>query len=246
MNQIDLAGKTAIVTGGANGLGLAITRRLLESGAAVAVWDLNSDGLADQPAGTKLTFHPVDVRAENDIYSAVKAVEASWGDIDILVNNAGIGGPYGPFQDVSTSDWNNVFAVNVTGTFLCCRAVVPLMLQRKSGRVINIASVAGKDGNANVAPYSATKGAVIALTKSLGKELAMSGITVNCVTPAAIETAILANRSKEHVQKMVGKIPMGRFGLPEELAAMVSWICSADASFSTGAVFDVSGGRATY
>lgn len=242
MNKIDLQGRAAVVTGGAQGVGLAITRRLAESGAKVTVWDVNTDGLRDILKSECVDAHSVDVSDEDAVRRAAEEV----GPVSILVNNAGVGGPYGPLCEASKQEFEHVFSVNVTGAFLCCRSIVPGMVSAGYGRIVNIASVAGKEGNANTAPYSATKAALISLTKSLGKELALSGVTVNCVTPAAIKTNILSNRDPEHIKIVVDKIPMKRFGTAEEVASMVAWLSSEEASFSTGAVFDVSGGRAVY
>jgi len=229
MNRLDFAGRTAIVTGGVTGIGAAIVKRLEQSGAKVAVWDLNSSPR-------------VDVTDPASIANALKGVER----IDVLVNNAGIAGPSAPVVDYPIADWKQVIDIDLNGPFLCCRAVVPLMAKAKYGRIVNIASVAGKEGNPNAAAYAAAKGGLIAFTKALGKELAQSGVLVNCVTPAAAQTAILDQVKPEFVNYMLSKIPMGRFVKVEEIAAMVCWLASEDCSFSTGGVFDISGGRATY
>jgi 2-dehydro-3-deoxy-L-rhamnonate dehydrogenase (NAD+) len=229
MNRLDFAGRTAIVTGGVTGIGAAIVKRLEQSGAKVAVWDLNSSPR-------------VDVTDPASIANALKGVER----IDVLVNNAGIAGPSAPVVDYPIADWKQVIDIDLNGPFLCCRAVVPLMVKAKYGRIVNIASVAGKEGNPNAAAYAAAKGGLIAFTKALGKELAQSGVLVNCVTPAAAQTAILDQVKPEFVNYMLSKIPMGRFVKVEEIAAMVCWLASEDCSFSTGGVFDISGGRATY
>jgi len=229
MNRLDFAGRTAIVTGGVTGIGAAIVKRLEQSGAKVAVWDLNSSPR-------------VDVTDPASIANALKGVER----IDVLVNNAGIAGPSAPVVDYPIADWKQVIDIDLNGPFLCCRAVVPLMVKAKYGRIVNIASVAGKEGNPNAAAYAAAKGGLIAFTKALGKELAQSGVLVNCVTPAAAQTAILDQVKPEFVKYMLSKIPMGRFVKVEEIAAMVCWLASEDCSFSTGGVFDISGGRATY
>jgi len=233
MNQLDLKGKTAIVTGGITGIGAAIVKRLEASGARVAVWDL---------AGPE----KVDVADEASIALALKKTLASLGRIDVLVNNAGIAGPSMPVVDYPVADWKKVIDIDLNGPFLCCRAVVPHMVKAKYGRIVNIASVAGKEGNPNAAAYAAAKGGLIAFTKALGKELAQSGVLVNCVTPAAAQTAILDQVTKEFAQYMLSKIPMGRFVRVEEIAALVCWLASEDCSFSTAGVFDISGGRATY
>jgi NAD(P)-dependent dehydrogenase (short-subunit alcohol dehydrogenase family) len=233
MNQLDFTGKTAVVTGGRQGIGAAIVKRLEASGAKVAVWDL---------AGPDR----VDVADEASIGEALKRTLASLGRIDVLVNNAGIAGPSMPVVDYPVADWRKVIDIDLTGPFLCSRAVVPHMVKQKYGRIVNIASVAGKEGNPNAAAYAAAKGGLIAFTKALGKELAQSGVLVNCVTPAAAQTAILDQVTKEFAQYMLSKIPMGRFVRVEEIAALVCWLASEDCSFSTGGVFDISGGRATY
>ncbi len=233
MNQLDFKGKTAVVTGGVTGIGAAIVKRLESSGAKVAVWDL---------AGPD----KVDVADEASIGAALKKTLASLGKIDVLVNNAGIAGPSMPVVDYPVADWRKVIDIDLTGPFLCSRMVVPHMVKQKYGRIVNIASVAGKEGNPNAAAYAAAKGGLIAFTKALGKELAQSGVLVNCVTPAAAQTAILDQVTKEFAQYMLSKIPMGRFVKVEEIAALVCWLASEDCSFSTGGVFDISGGRATY
>jgi len=233
MNQLDFKGRTAVVTGGMQGIGAAIVQRLQSSGAKVVVWDL---------AGPDR----VDVADEASIASALKKTLASLGKIDVLVNNAGIAGPSLPVVDYPVDQWRKVVDIDLNGPFLCCRAVVPHMVKAKYGRVVNIASVAGKEGNPNAAAYAAAKGGLIAFTKSLGKELAQSGVLVNCVTPAAAQTAILDQVTKEFAQYMLSKIPMGRFVKVEEIAALACWLASEDCSFSTAGVFDISGGRATY
>lgn len=248
MNQLDLNGRHAVITGGATGLGFAIAQRMLASGASVTLWDRDDAALAKACAalGAKATSALVDVV---DIGAVTAAVEKTLGHaaaIDILVNSAGVTGPNVKLWDYPVDEWQKVMQVNLNGLFHCCREVVPGMRKRNYGRIINIASVAGKDGNPNASAYSASKAAVIGLTKSLGKELADTGIRVNCVTPAAVKTAIFDQMSPEHIQFMLSKIPMGRFGTTEEVAAMVGWLASEDCSFSTGAVFDLSGGRSTY
>lgn len=250
MNSIDLRGRRAIVTGGAQGLGRAIAERLQVSGAEVYIWDF--DRAAVSELQTHWTGRAPAGCMEVDV-SDPEAVEAAWretcesaGDIDILVNNAGISGPNMPTWEYGVEDWRRVIDIDLTGPFLVSRAVVPEMRAKGYGRIVNIASVAGKEGNPNAPAYSAAKAGLIALTKSLGKELAGSGVLVNCVTPAAVETRIFAQMSQSHIDFMLSKIPLARFGLPQEIAAMVAWLCSEDCSFSTGGVFDISGGRATY
>jgi 2-dehydro-3-deoxy-L-rhamnonate dehydrogenase (NAD+) len=250
MNQLDLKNQAAIVTGGARGIGFAISQRLLQSGASVALWDRDSDALkeAEQklaPFG-KVCGVTVDVTDEKSVQGAVDATVAQLGFISILVNNAGIGGWNAKTWELTPEMWRQVIEVNLTGPFLCCRAVVPKLLEHGYGRIVSIASIAGKEGNPNASHYSASKAGVIGLTKSLGKELAEKNICVNCITPAVIETDILAQCTPEHVAYMRSKIPMNRFGKVDEAAALVAWLCSAECSFSTGAVFDLSGGRATY
>ena len=250
MNDIDLNGRRAIVTGGAQGLGRAIAERLQASGASVHIWDFDPEAMAEAaadwieegPAG----WVEVDVADPEAVEAARAETLESAGGIDILVNNAGISGPNMPTWEYPVDDWRRVIDIDLNGPFLASRAVVPLMKQAGWGRIVNIASVAGKEGNANAPAYSAAKGGLIALTKSLGKELAGSGVLVNCVTPAAVETRIFDQMTQTHIDMMKSKIPLGRFGLPQEIAAMVAWLCSEDCSFSTGAVFDLSGGRATY
>ncbi len=248
MNQLDLAGRHAVVTGGAAGLGLAITQRLLLSGASVTWWDRDSAAMAAAGAALGHVVHQVavDVGEHASVEKAVQSTIAIHPRIDVLVNCAGVTGPNVKLWDYPPDQWLQVMQVNLNGLFYCCREVVLVMRQQNYGRIVNIASVAGKEGNANASAYSASKAAVIALTKSLGKELADTGIRVNCVTPAAVKTAIFNQMSAEHIQFMLSKIPMARFGEPEEVAAMVAWLCTEECSFSTGAVFDLSGGRATY
>jgi 3-oxoacyl-[acyl-carrier protein] reductase len=248
MNQLDFQGRHAVVTGGAAGLGFAIAQRLAASGGRVTLWDRDeaAGARAARELGAGHGFVQVDVASEASVRAAVQATLAREKRIDALVNSAGITGPNAKVWEYPVDAWRQVLDVNLTGLFLCCREVVPAMRAADYGRIVNIASVAGKDGNPNASAYSASKAAVMALTKSLGKELADTGIRVNCVTPAAVKTAIFDQMSAEHIQFMLSKIPMGRFGLPEEIAALVGWLCTEDCSFSTGAVFDLSGGRATY
>ena len=248
MNQLDLKGRHAVITGGAAGIGYAITQRLLASGASVTWWDRDAQamGRAAGLLAASVAQVVVDVADHASVMAALQQTTARNPVIDILVNSAGITGPNVKLWDYPPSEWLAVMQVNLNGLFYCCREVVPVMRQQNYGRIVNIASVAGKEGNPNASAYSASKAGVIALTKSLGKELADTGIRVNCVTPAAVKTAIFDQMSAEHISFMLSKIPMGRFGEPEEVAAMVAWLCSEEASFSTGAVFDLSGGRATY
>jgi 3-oxoacyl-[acyl-carrier protein] reductase len=233
MNALDLKGRTAIVTGGAKGIGAAIVGRLEASGARVRIWDLDD---SDR----------VDVSDFSSVNSAVQKAMQELGRIDVLVNNAGIAGLNKPTVQYPVEEWERVLRVNLTSQFLCCRAVVPHMVEAGYGRIVNIASVAGKEGNPNAAAYSASKAGVIALTKSLGKELANTGVLVNCITPAAAKTAIFEQMTREHIDYMLSKIPMGRFVEVGEIAALACWLASEDCSFSTGATFDISGGRATY
>lgn len=248
MNQLDLNGRHAVITGGAAGIGHAITQRLLASGASVTWWDRDAAAmsLAATQFGAGLAQVVVDVADHASVVAALQQTTAQNPVIDILVNCAGITGPNVKLWDYPPEQWLAVMQVNLNGLFYCCREVLPLMRQQNYGRVVNIASVAGKEGNPNASAYSASKAAVIALTKSLGKELADTGVRVNCVTPAAVKTAIFEQMSAEHIAFMLAKIPMGRFGEPDEIAAMVAWLCTEECSFSTGAVFDLSGGRATY
>jgi 2-dehydro-3-deoxy-L-rhamnonate dehydrogenase (NAD+) len=248
MNQLDFQGRHAVVTGGAAGLGFAIAQRLVASGGRVTVWDRDEAAAARAASelGDPAGYVCVDVASEASVRAAVQATLARAPRIDALVNSAGITGPNTKVWEYPVDAWRQVIDVNLTGLFLCCREVVPAMRTAGYGRIVNIASVAGKDGNPNASAYSASKAAVIALTKSLGKELADTGIRVNCVTPAAVKTAIFDQMTPQHIDFMLSKIPMGRFGTPEEIASLVGWLCTAECSFSTGAVFDLSGGRSTY
>ena len=234
MNQLDFKGRSAIVTGGLQGIGAAIAARLESSGATVRVWDL---------AAKK---DPVDASDAAAVERATAKALADLGRIDVLVNNAGIAGLNVATAEYPVEEWERVLRVNLTSQFLCCRALAPHMVKRKYGRIVNIASIAGKEGNPNAVAYSASKAGVIALTKSLGKELAQTGVLVNCVTPAAAKTAIFDQMTQQHIDYMLSKIPMNRFVTVEEIASLVCWLASEDCSFSTGAVFDISGGRATY
>ena len=248
MNKIDLDGRTAVVTGGAQGFGRAITERFVASGARVAIWD-NDHALADKTAheiGNAVSAFKVDVTDNAAVEKARDETLRAFGKIDILVNNAGIAGVNKTVWETDFDEWRKVLRINLDGPFICCKAIVPVMIKENYGRIINIASIAGKEGNPNAAHYSASKAGLIALTKSLGKELAQHNIMVNAVTPAAAKTAIFDQMTQAHIDFMLSKIPKNRFVLVEELAALVAWLASEDCSFSTGAVFDISGGRATY
>jgi 3-oxoacyl-[acyl-carrier protein] reductase len=248
MNRLDFEDRTAVVTGGAAGIGLAVAKRLVLSGARVALWDLDAKALATAAAGLGhgTDTQTLDVADAHAVERAAAATAKAFGRIDALVCSAGIAGPNRTTWEFPVDDWKRVFDINVNGLFYCNRAIVPEMMKRDYGRIVNIASVAGKEGNPNASAYSASKAAVIGLTKSIGKELAKTGIRVNCVTPAAVRTAIFDQITQQHIDFMLSKIPMGRFGTVDEIAAMVCWLASEDCSFSTGAVFDLSGGRATY
>lgn len=248
MNQLDMAGRHVVITGGATGLGFAIAQRVLASRGTVTLWDRDAAGLSQAcgQLGSGASAVQVDVADHAAVARAVKDTLAKTSKVDALVNSAGITGPNTTVWDYPVDAWSQVMQVNLNGLFYCCREWVPHMRANDYGRIVNIASVAGKDGNPNASAYSASKAAVMALTKSLGKELAATGVRVNCVTPAAVKTAIFDQMKPEHIAFMLSKIPMGRFGTPEEVASMVTWLCTEDCSFSTGAVFDLSGGRSTY
>jgi 3-oxoacyl-[acyl-carrier protein] reductase len=247
---IDLKGEIAVVTGAGQGLGYAIAQRLLHDGAKVSLWDrepaILEKARAELSALGAVHMAAVDVTSEAQIAAGTKSTLDHFGRVSILVNNAGIAGPNMPTWELSLADWQRVIDINLTGVFLCCRAIVPAMVQANYGRIVNIASVAGKEASPNIVGYASAKAGVIGLTKTLARELAKTDIRVNCITPAAIMTAILERWPKDYVDSLLAKIPMGRFGLPEELAAMVAWLASREASFSTGAVFDLSGGRTDY
>jgi 3-oxoacyl-[acyl-carrier protein] reductase len=250
MPPLDLHQRRAVVTGAATGIGRAIATRLLTAGAAVGLWDRAPETLTRtahdlRTLGT-VEAVPMDVSDPAAVSAAVQVTRECLGGIDIRVNNAGIAGPNHPLWAYPLEAWREVVEVNLLGTFYCCRAVVPVMLEGGYGRIINIASIAGKEGNPQASAYSASKAGVIGLTKSLGKELAGRGILVNCVTPAAVETDLFQQMTPEHIQYMLSRIPMGRFGQTTEIAALVAWLASEECSFSTGGVFDISGGRATY
>ncbi|HWB45597.1 MAG TPA: SDR family NAD(P)-dependent oxidoreductase [Hyphomicrobiaceae bacterium] len=247
-NAIDLKNRCAVVTGGAQGFGKAITERFVASGARVAIWDRDIDlaRKTAKTAGEAVTALPCDVADAGEVAEACAATLKAFGRIDILINNAGIAGANAKVWETDVEEWRKVMRVNLDGPFICSRAVVPAMIKQNYGRIVNIASIAGKEGNPNAAHYSASKAGVIALTKSLGKELAGYDIAVNAVTPAAAKTAIFDQITQEHIDFMLSKIPRNRFVTVEELASLVAWIASAENSFTTGAVFDISGGRATY
>src|ERR1700753_821158 len=248
MNKIDLNGRSAVVTGGAQGFGRAITERFVASGAKVAIWD-HDQGLAEKTAkeiGPAVTAFKGDVSDLGAVEKARDATVGALGKIDIRVNNAGIAGVNKTVWETDFEEWRKVLRINLDGPFICCKAIVPLMIKQNYGRIVNIASIAGKEGNPNAAHYSASKAGLIALTKSLGKELAAYDIAVNAVTPAAARTAIFDQMTQQHLDLLLSKIPKGRFVLVEELAAMAAWRASEECAFSTGAVFDISGGRATY
>ena len=248
MNQLDFGNRTAVVTGGATGIGFAVAQRLAASGARVALWDRDAVKLASAQSalGAGTLVQRLDVADASAVAGAAAATEEAMGRIDVLVCSAGIAGPNHMTWEYPLDAWRQVIDVNLNGLFYCNRAVVPVMQKRDYGRIVNIASIAGKEGNPTASAYSASKAGVIGLTKSLGKELAKTGIRVNCVTPAAVRTAIFDQISQQHIDFMLSKIPLGRFGGVDEIAAMVCWLASEDCSFSTGAVFDLSGGRATY
>ncbi len=250
MNKIDLAGRKAVVTGGARGIGLAIAERFMQSGAEVSLWDMDAAALDAAlkhlaPIGKAHTT-TVDVTDANAVGAAANAAIGQMGKVDILINNAGIAGPSKTTWDYTPEEWRKVLEIDLTGPFLCSRALVPGMIAQKYGRIVSTASIAGKEGNPNAAAYSAAKAGLIGLTKSLGKELAQTGVVVNCITPAAAKTEIFNQISQQHIDYMLSKIPMGRFVEVNEIAALVTWLSSEECSFTTGGVFDISGGRAVY
>ena len=250
MNQIDLKNRKAVVTGGAQGIGLAIAERLLKSGASVSLWDRDESLLMEtaDSLSSKGKVDPVvmDVTDLKSVRNAAEKTEELLGAIEVLVCNAGIAGPTAKIWEYPPEEWQQVIDIDLTGVFNCLHVVSPIMIDQNYGRIVNVASVAGKDGNPNAAPYSAAKAGVIALTKSLGKELAGYDIAVNCITPAAAKTRIFDQISEDHIQYMLSKIPRNRFLKVEEAASMVAWLCSEENSFTTGGVFDLSGGRSTY
>jgi 2-dehydro-3-deoxy-L-rhamnonate dehydrogenase (NAD+) len=248
MNQLDLKNRNAVVTGGAAGIGFAIAQRLAASGARVSLWDRDDKALAQRAKALGAATHTarLDVSDETDVTLALDETVRVMGRVDVLVCSAGITGPNLTTWDYPLADWKQVLDINLTGVFLCNRMLAPHMMKKDYGRIVNIASIAGKEGNPNASAYSASKAGVISLTKSLGKELAKTGVRVNCVTPAAVKTGMFGQMTQAHIDFMLSKIPMGRFGQVDEIAALVAWLCSEDCSFSTGAVFDLSGGRAVY
>ena len=248
MHQFDLKNKTAVITGGAQGFGLDIAKKFLSSGAKVYIWDIDEKELSNASKkinNKNLNYNIVDVSNFDQVQKAVSDISIN-NKIDILINNAGITGPTAELWNYDIKDWNSIININLHGTFYCCKSIVPHMIKNNYGRIVNIASVAGKDGNANASAYSSAKAGVIGLTKSLGKELAKYNIAVNAITPAGAKTKILDQMSKEHVQWMLSKVPRGRFLEISELSSMVCWLSSEENSFSTAAVFDISGGRSTY
>ena len=249
MNNFDLKNKVAIVTGGAQGFGFAITEKFLASGAKVLIWDIDekeANVALKKLNNENCSYQKVDVNNFNDIEKTLKQIESSHGKIDIFINNAGITGMNATIADYPTDEWEKVINLNLNAVFYCCKAVVPYMIKQNYGRIVNISSIAGKEGNPNAGAYSTSKAGVIGLTKSLGKELAQKNIAVNCVTPAAAKTRIFDQMTKEHIDYMLSKIPRNKFAKVEELASLVTWLSSEENSFSTAAVFDLSGGRATY
>ena len=244
MNQLDLNGRIAVVTGGSSGIGEATVQRMLSSGAKVAVWDMNIPSTNYDP--DSFIFINTNVSDETSIANATTKTLERFGRVDSLVNSAGVAGINAPVDEYPIDEWKRVIDINLHGTFLTCRALVPHMKDNGYGRIVNLSSVAGKEGNPTASAYSAAKAGVIALTRSLGKELATSGVLVNAVTPTTVNTPILAQVSESHIDYMKSKIPMGRLGEAQELASLIVWLCTAECSFSTAAVFDASGGRTTY
>ena len=250
MNRLDLSGRVAIVTGGARGIGYAVAKRVLDSGGSAAIWDMDAAKAEESRAALSalgtVSAHTLDLTDEASVQAAVQATLAAHGKVDILVNNAGITGGNAPTWELPTAEWRRVVEVNLVAPFIVAKAVIPAMIGAGYGRIVNVASIAGKDGNPNASHYSASKAGLIGLTKSLGKELATKGVLVNCITPAAAKTDIFNQMTEAHIAFMLSKIPMGRFVQVEEIASLICWLASEDCSFSTGAVFDVSGGRAVY
>lgn len=250
MNQLDLNGRVAVVTGGARGIGYAVAERMLRSGAAVSLWDVDAARLEEARAALsglgEVACIAIELTRDDEAQSATRSTVERFGKIDILINNAGITGGNAPTWELDPSVWRRVLDVNLVAPFLTCRSVVPVMLRGGYGRIVNIASIAGKEGNPNASHYSASKAGLIGLTKSLAKELAPRDILVNCVTPAAARTEIFEQMKQEHIDYMLSRIPMNRFVEPAEVAAMICWLASEECSFSTGGVFDISGGRATF
>ena len=249
MIKFDLNNRVAVVTGGAQGFGLAITQRFIEAGAKVVIWDIDEDEIqkAIKKVNSKnLSFKIVDVNNFENIKKSLLEIENTYKKVDIFINNAGITGINKTVAEYPLDEWKKVINLNLNSVFYCCKAVVPIMIKNNYGRIVNIASIAGKEGNPNASAYSASKAGVIGLTKSLGKELAQKNIAVNCVTPAAAKTRIFDQMTKEHINYMLSKIPRNKFAKVEELASLVTWLASEENSFSTAAVFDLSGGRATY
>ena len=246
MNQIDLKDKVAIITGGGQGFGYSMVERFSKSGAKVVIWDKDEELLKSLTLPENVNYELVDITSYDSVQKSTIATLDKNNKIDILINNAGIAGPSFKTWEYPIDQWQNVIDIDLTGLFYCCKSIVPHMIKANYGRIVNIASIAGKEGNPNAMPYSAAKAGVIALTKSLGKELADKNIAVNCVSPAAAKTRIFDQISQEHIDYMLSKIPRGRFIKVDELASMVSWLVSEENSYTTGAVFDLSGGRATY
>lgn len=249
MNKIDLEGRVAAITGGARGIGFAAAQRIYTSGAKVALWDVDEGRLAKAKAdlgGNDVITCKVDVTDPASVEQACKDTVGAFGQLDILVNNAGVAGLSAKVIDMPIEEWRRVVDIDLTGVFLCTKAVLPQMIKAGYGRIVNVASIAGKEGNPNASPYSAAKAGVISLTKSVAKEVVGTGVICNCITPAVIQTEILEQVSQEHIDYMVSRIPLGRTGKAEEVGALIAWLASEDCSFSTGAAFDISGGRATY
>ena len=248
MHQFDLKNRTAIITGGAQGFGFDIAKRFLESGSKVIIWDIDKEELlkaSKKLDNTNLSYNIVDISNFKQVKSTVDEITNKF-NIDILINNAGITGSTASLWDYDVIEWNKIVNINLMGTFNCCKSIVPNMIKNNYGRIVNVASVAGKDGNANASAYSSAKAGVIGLTKSLGKELADKNIAVNAITPAGAKTRILDQMTKEHVARMLSKVPRGRFLEIKEFTSLICWLCSEENSFSTAAVFDISGGRSTY